>query len=265
MVEAVMEATVYEMIRPDISHIEIEDGAPVDNIFSEKQMRLLAESLNASWEGPPADEEDQPRSFAVFANVGLFSARDRPAIVPDVMVSLDVIIQPDLRLKENNTYFVWEFGKVPELTIEVVSNRVGGEDGRKLREYARIGVAYYVIYDPAHYLGREALRMYELRHRAYTAMDEQWMPALGLGLREWHGEYEGVEEEWLRWCDIDGTLLPTGTELATEQKTRAELASKRAEQAEEQAELAREQTELAESRAQRLAAQLRALGIDPEA
>ena len=273
MAEAVLEATVYEAIRPDISHIEIEDGAPVDNIFSERQMRLLVESLNASWEGPPPDEDDAARPFMALANVGLFATPHQPALVPDVMVSLDVSALPDpLANKEHNTYFVWIFGKTPDVVIEIVSNRVGGEDGRKLREYARIGVTYYVIYDPAHYLGREALRMYELRHRAYTAMDEQWMPALGLGLRVWRGKYEGMDEEWLRWCDIDGTLLPTGTELATEQKTRAELASKRAEQAEEQAELAKEQAELAKeqaelavSRAERLAAQLRALGIDPEA
>jgi len=266
MAEALMEATAYEVIRPDVSHIKIEDGAPVDNIFSEKQIRLLAESLNSSWEGPPADEEDAARPFMVLTNVGLFSTPDQPPVVPDVMVSLDVAALPDpLANKEHNTYFVWIFGKAPDVVIEVVSNRVGGEDGRKLRKYARIGVTYYVIYDPAHYLSQESLRMYELRHRAYVPMTEQWMPALDLGLCVWRGEYEGLEDDWLRWCDIDGTLLPTGAELAAEQKTRAELASKRAEQAEEQAELAKEQATLAESRAERLATQLRALGVDPAA
>ena len=266
MAEAVLEATTYEVIRPDVSHIQIEDETPVDNIFSEKQMRLLAESLNVSWEGPPPEEEGVARPFMVLANVGLFSTPHSPPVVPDVMVSLDVSALPDpLANKEHNTYFVWIFGKAPDVVIEIVSNRVGGEDGRKLREYARIGVAYYVIYDPANHLSRETLRMYELRHRAYAPMAEQWMPALGLGLRTWRGAYEWMEDEWLRWCDIDGTLLPTGAELAAEQKTRAELASRRAEQAEEQAEQAEEQAELAESRAARLAAQLRSLGIDPEA
>ena len=251
MGEAVMEATLYEVIRPDVSDIEIEDGAPVDNIFSEKQMRLLVESLNASWEGPPPEEDDVARPFMALANVGLFSTPHSPPVVPDVMVSLDVAALPDpLANKEHNTYFVWIFGKAPDVVIEIVSNRVGGEDGRKLREYARIGVAYYIIYDPAHYLGREALRMYELRHRTYVSMGEQWMPALGLGLRTWHGAYEGMEDEWLRWCDIDGTLLPTGAELAAEERQRAAVQRQRAEQAED--------------RAERLAAQLRSLGINPE-
>ncbi len=33
---------------PDISHIETENDDPVDNIFSEKQQRLLTRSLYAS-------------------------------------------------------------------------------------------------------------------------------------------------------------------------------------------------------------------------
>lgn len=259
MAEAVLEQTTYEVIRPDVSHIVIENDEPVDNIFSEKQMRLLAESLNASWDGPPPEEEGVARPFIVLANVGLFSTPDRPPVVPDVMVSLDVAALPDpLANKEHNTYFVWIFGKAPDVVVEIVSNRVGGEDSRKMREYARIGVTYYILYDPGQHLSREPLRMYELRHKAYVPMAEQWMPALGLGLRTWQGAYEGMEDEWLRWCDIDGTLLPTGAELAAEQRQRAEEAAKRAERAEGRA-------EQAEERAERLAAKLRALGIDPDA
>ena len=253
-----LEPEYYEVPEPDISGIEIDNPAPV-TIFSERQMRLLVESLYTSWEGPPAAEENEFCPFLALANVGLFSGLHLPPIVPDVMVSLDVSPLPEpLTHKKHNTYFVWIFGKAPDVVIEIVSNRVGGEDGRKLREYARIGVTYYVIYDPAHHLGRESLRMYELRHKAYVPMTEQWMPALGLGLRTWQGVYEGMEDEWLRWCDIDGTLLPTGTELAAEQQQRAAQATERAYRAEEQA-------EQAEGRAERLAAQLRALGVDPEA
>ena len=37
---------------PDISHIETEDDTPVDNLFSEKEMRLLADILVNGWRGP---------------------------------------------------------------------------------------------------------------------------------------------------------------------------------------------------------------------
>ena len=60
----------------------------------------------------------------------------------------------------------------------------------------------------------------------------------------WEGEYEGVKAVWLRWCDQEGTVIPTGAELAEAERQRAE-----AERA----------------RAERLAARLRALGIDPDA
>ena len=56
-------------IAPNIDHIVTEDDTPVDNIFSEKQQRLLTESLYRSWPGPGAE-----RVFMVAANVGVYAA-----------------------------------------------------------------------------------------------------------------------------------------------------------------------------------------------
>jgi Uma2 family endonuclease len=267
--DQVYDQEFMDSIKPDISHIEIEDGAPVERIRSEKQMRLLAESMNTSWEGPPVEAEGERRPFVVLTNVGLFSTPNDPPIVPDVMVSMDVALRQDLTRKENNTYFMWEFGKPPELAIEIVSNRKGGEDTRKLRDYARIGVAYYVVFDPDHFLSRQTLRMYELRHRSYIEMKETWMPALELGLTLWYGVYEGIDDVWLRWCDIDGEVLPTGAELVQREIERAERERRRADRAEEQAESAEERAEQervraeqAERRIDRLMAQLRLLGVE---
>ncbi len=104
---------------PDISHLITEDETPVDNIFSEKQMRLLADALYASWAGPEAG-----RTFSVFANVGLFSSPHEPPVVPDVMLSLDVTTPTYPIDKKERTYFIWVHEKSPEVAIEVVSNRV---------------------------------------------------------------------------------------------------------------------------------------------
>jgi hypothetical protein len=69
-------------LRPSIDHILTEDGAPVDNQFSEKQQRLLTEILYCSW---------QPQEpFVAMSNVGLFFAVRTPPFVPDVLVSLGV-------------------------------------------------------------------------------------------------------------------------------------------------------------------------------
>ena len=39
-------------VRPGVEHLVTEDDTPVDNLFSEKQQRLLTEPLYASWPGP---------------------------------------------------------------------------------------------------------------------------------------------------------------------------------------------------------------------
>jgi hypothetical protein len=38
--------------------------------------------------------------------------------------------------KQNRSYLVWQFGKAPEVVIEIVSNMVGGELGNKLKIYS---------------------------------------------------------------------------------------------------------------------------------
>ena len=106
-------------VRPCLDSIITEDETPVDNVFSEKQQRLLTEPLYSSW--------DAGRKFMAMANVGLFYAVRQPPLVPDVLLSLDVEITGDWLAKEHRSYFVWEFGKAPEAVVEIVSNSEGGE------------------------------------------------------------------------------------------------------------------------------------------
>lgn len=222
-----------------IDHIVTEDDTPVDNIFSEKQQRLLTEPLYSSWTGPGDN-----RPFLVLANVGLFYALYEPPLVPDVLLSLDVEPPQDLWPKRNRSYFVWEYGKTPDVVIEIVSNREGGEADYKVEKYARIGLPYYVIFDPAEQLDLGVLTVYELnRLKTPKSIDPELLPGIGLGLRLWYGVYEGVEAEWLRWQDADGTLIPTGAERAQQEYERAQQEHERAE---------------------RLAAKLRELGVDPD-
>lgn len=229
---------------PNVDHLITEDDAPVDNIFSEKQQRLLTESLYASW---PHKE----RPFVTLANVGLFYALQQSPVVPDVLLSLDVEMPDDVWTKQNRSYFIWVFGKPPDVVIEIVSNQQGRETDFKLNKYAQLGIAYYVIFDPIQQLSETPLRVYSLKDMAYVELEKTWLPGVQLGLTLWQGKYEDKEDTWLRWCDEDGTLIPTGAERAEKERERAEKEQARADQERE--------------RAERLAAQLRALGIDPEA
>jgi Uma2 family endonuclease len=71
--------------------------------------------------------------------------------------------------------------------IEIVSNTVGNELGSKMKDYACVGVAYYVVYDPLQQLGDRPLRVHELRGTSYTPLETTWMEPVGLGLTLWDG------------------------------------------------------------------------------
>ena len=224
---------------PDVSHLITEDDTPVDNLFSEKQMRLLAESLYTSWSGP-----GEGRTFLVMANVGLFSTPHQPALVPDVLLSLDVRPPENLFPKEHRSYFIWEYGKPPEVIVEIVSNRKGGELGNKLLDYARMGISYYVVYDPEGHISEPPLRLFARQGAHFAETTDAWLDTVGLGLVLWEGEYEGASTIWLRWCNQAGELYATGAEALA---------------------LAQQKIGQERQRAEQMAARLRALGIDPDA
>src|SRR5262249_9955838 len=174
------------------------------------------------------------RACGVGEKVGVFSVPRNPAIVPDVLLSLEVTAPEDWWT--TRSYFVWEFGKAPEVVIEIVSNKKGEEKGTKRHEYARIGVPYYIIYDPRQNLGGDVLEVYELRAREYERRPDAWLPNVGLGVTLWQGAFEGRHDTWLRWCDRGSEVIPTGAERAESERQRAE----------------------------RLAEKLRELGVDPD-
>jgi Uma2 family endonuclease len=235
---------------PDVSLLVTEDDTPLDGILTEKQERVLAEPLFSSWPGPAPAGDGTPRPFVVLANVGLFSTPDEQPVVPDVMLSLDVAVPDDLGEKKNRSYFLWRHGKPPEVVIEIVSNKKGGELEARRARYERVRVDFYVVYDPLKILGDVTLRAFELCGGSYVELVRPWFERVGLGLVEWDSTFEGVHRRWLRWCTRDGKVVPTGAERAAQERARADGEKARADEE--------------KARSERLAARLRALGIDPD-
>ena len=201
------------MPEPNIDELIIEDDQPVDNLISEKQQRLLTSSAYSSF--------NLEIPFLATANVGLFYAK-----CPE-----------DWSQKKNRSYFTWNFGKAPEVAIEIVSNQVGNELGSKLNNYLDAGVGYYVVFDPLKCLGDNILQVYQRKIISYQLQDNYWLEEVNLGLTLWSGEFEGqFYDQWLRWCDQSGNVLLTGDE----------------------------KFELEKQRADRLAQLLREQGIDPD-
>jgi hypothetical protein len=270
---------IYTVDELDISHLTIEDDTPVDNFQSAQQQRLLVDAL--------CSNDILPLPFIAEANVGLFYKLKGEPVVPDMLLSLDVQRAEDLSERRDRAYFVWEFGKVPEVCVEIVSNKEGDEvslSSRSRRKgkvkskkdiYARIGVTYYVVYDPLRQIQDEAnmngalLRVWSLVSGQYIELTPSagiaavgqtiQIDTVGLGLTLWEGPFEEkVTRQWLRWCDSQAQVLLTGAEGKAVERQRANAEQQRAD-AEQQRANAEQQ------RAERMAEQLRQMGVDPEA
>ena len=218
--------------RPNVEHIVTEDDTPVDNIYSAKQQKLLTEPLTASWDGGG-------KPFLTAANIGLYNTPTDAAIVPDVVLALDVRPLGPPKYKRNRAYFFWMIGKPPDAAFEIVSNKKGGELDEKREKYAFLRVPYYIVWDPSDFLKINKLRIHTLYETRYVQTDNTFLPGVGLGLKIWKGDFDDWDVEWLRGCDHKGNLLPTGAE----QRVRADRERKRAD---------------------KLAAKLKSLGIDPD-
>jgi Uma2 family endonuclease len=146
----------------------------------------------------------------------------------------------DLRL----SYVIWQEEVVPTIVVELLSpgtekedlgetTSAAGESPTKWEVYEQIlQVPYYVTFN--RYDGQ--MRAFILHDGQYreTALPEfkLWIPELDLGLGLWQGEYEGRNRLWLRWYDATENWIPTDTEREAK-------------------------------RANRMAAYLRSIGVDP--
>jgi hypothetical protein len=117
------------------------------------------------------------------------------------------------------------------------------EDGQPVdslfseRQMTLLKDTYYIVYDPDEQISNKVLRLFGRQRTVYEELSEPWLADIAIGITLWHGEFQGVTSTWLRWCDRQGHILPTGLEVAEQERQRAE----------------------------RVAEKLRALGIDPEA
>jgi hypothetical protein len=218
-------------LKPDVSNLITEDDTPVDNLGSEKQQRFLTSILYSA---------RKEQIFLASANVGIYHHIGEPPIVPDFFLSLDVQTPTNLWEKNHRCYMVWEFGKMPEVAIEIVSNKIGGELDEKLKIYQRMRVIYYIVYDPKQHLSEKVLRIFKLTGINYVETTETWLEGVNLGLTFWEGEFEGLNTTWLRWCDENGNLLLTGDELAQKAILETQEANKKAEKAENELEKLKE-------------------------
>ncbi|MCP2728206.1 Uma2 family endonuclease [Limnofasciculus baicalensis] len=226
---------------PSAEDLPDSDDTPVDNELQDLIPTLLKASLALLW----AERWDW--YFGV--DMGIYYHPDADAIVPDGFLSLGVhrVIDEDLRL----SYVVWEEEKMPIFVLEVVSHRRRGEYSFKKQSYQDMGVLYYAVYNPLR-KRKSSLELYKLVQGVYQLQSGNpvWLPEVGLGIGSYRGIYQGIQRQWLSWFDEDGNRFPTPEEAIQIERQRAQDAEV----------MAQQQRELA----QKLAAQLRKMGIEPD-
>jgi Uma2 family endonuclease len=149
--------------------------------------------------------------------------------------------------KERKSWVVWEEEKAPDVVIELLSASTANFDKTEKKQIYqnKMRVSEYFWYDP---FNSEDFAGFYLNNGVYQPLvfnEQGWLisQSLELALVRWSGNYRGLEAVWLRWATLEGQILLTGRELAEQERQLAE----------------RERL-----RADRLAAKLREMGIDPD-
>jgi Uma2 family endonuclease len=172
---------------------------------------------------------------------------------PSICLAPDALVVFGRPKGDRGSYQQWnEGGVAPQVVFEVLSpgNRPR-EMVQKFRFYERYGVEEYYVWDPDRVI-LDGWRRQEALLEEIPTMDGWVSPRLGVRFI--------LTSEGLQLFRPDGQPFHTFTELA---QLRIE-AERRAEQAEGRAEEFRQQADQARQQNERLIAQLRALGVEPQ-
>jgi Uma2 family endonuclease len=242
---------------PDHTQLPESDGTFVKNLQEHPQSILLTDSIQ-----PILQQLHPDGQYCIGQDSGIYwritEPPERGAEAPDWFYVPNV--PPTLNGQMRRSYVLWQEYIAPLIVLEFVS---GDGDARRLANASLseerdrtpmtgkfwvyeqvIRPAFYGIYE----VSRASVEVYHLvenRYELVAANERGHYPIsqLGIELGIWQGQYLNAELPWLRWWDLQGNLLLTGEERAEQEHQRAEQEHQRAEQ---------------------LAAQLRALGVEPE-
>jgi Uma2 family endonuclease len=227
----------YEITWEKLPDDFVLDDEPVDNINQPSLAAALTESLEIAGKLPP--------NALTTTNYGICATLNRRFVVkaPDWAYVAAITVP---REEVNRSYTPRLQGDIPAIVMEFLSDTEGGEYSSKPTYppgkwffYEQIlQVPNYIIFE----ISTGDLEFYQLDDSSQYQLrnpDENqryWIAQIGLFLGVWQGTRENRNGYWLRWWDENGKLLLWGVE----------------------------KTQQLEERAERLAAQLRAAGIEAE-
>ncbi|MBU7585775.1 MAG: Uma2 family endonuclease [Nostoc sp. TH1S01] len=196
---------------PSTDELSCSDDTPVDNEDQNLLPNILLFLLNTIW----ANRQDWyfGVDMAVYHTTGV---NPRVPVVPDAFLSVGV--ERRKGGKSRKSYAVWEENEVvPILAIEMVSHTPEEYDAKMLI-YAKLGVLYYVIYNPEYWRRdqHQPFEVYKLVDGNYQLQigEPFWMSEIGLGIGRYQGAVGGIPQELLSWYDERGKRYLTAEEKA---------------------------------------------------
>ncbi|MBO1055287.1 MAG: Uma2 family endonuclease [Dolichospermum sp. JUN01] len=219
---------------PDHTQLPESDGTFVKNFQEHPQSILLTDSIQ-----PILKKIHPDGQYCIGQDSGIYwritDPPERGTEAPDWFYVPNV--PPTLNGQMRRSYVLWQEFIAPSIVLEFVSGN-GAEERDKTPWNGKFWIYEQVIRTPfygIYEVNKASIEVYELIGGKYQllAANERGhysITPMGVELGLWQGEYQNAELPWLRWWDLQGNLLLTG-----------------------------------EERANRLTAQLRALGVEPEA
>jgi Uma2 family endonuclease len=212
------------------------DEPPLESELHLRQIILLLSCLEGLWR----DRND----FYAAGNLTIYYSQKKRKTEdfrgPDFFVVLDT------ERKTRKSWVVWaEDGKYPNVIVEILSDSTANTD-RELKKKLyqdTFRTPDYFWFDP-----------YSLEFAGFHLVDGKYQPLesnnQGYLWSQQLGLYLGIYQDLLRYFTPEGDLVPTPEEQAEFERR--------------QKESERQQKEIAQQKAERLAAKLRELNIDPD-
>ena len=234
------------------------DEPPLETYLHLTQIILLLKSLEWLWQ----DRED----YFAAGNLTIYYSPNQKKSEdfrgPDFFIVLGTKWN-----QKRKSWVVWEEeGKYPNVIIEILSDSTATTDrGEKKQIYQdTFRTPDYFWFDP-----------YTLEFQGFTLISGQYQPIepneQGWLWSEQLQLYLGIYEDKLRYFTLEGELVPSPEEAATQAEDKANQAENRLIQERQQKELAlqqqdyeRQQKELALQKIEQLQEQLRQLGVNLE-
>jgi Uma2 family endonuclease len=256
-----IDPSIDPVVLPDHTQLPESDGTFVKNFQEHPQSILLTDSLE-----PVLQQIHPDGQYAIGQDSGIYWRMTEPpekgAEAPDWFYVPNV--PPTLNGIPRRSYVLWQEFIAPLIILEFVSGT--GKEERDKTPWTGKFFIYEQVIRPAFYgiyevktASVELYKFIENRFELVIPNDRGHYPIeqLGIEIGIWQGQYQNLNLPWLRWWDDRGNLLITGSE-------RAEIESQRATKEYQRAEQERQRAEQEHLHVERLMAQLRAAGIEPE-